>query len=218
LGATQWTLNDISGALNPSTLAASAGSGLIGFVQSGTGAQSRTAQQKLREFVSPFDFGAISDGARTRSPGATPRWPWHRPTTRSSRLTQEIDWAACQAAINAASSFATFSYASPSPPYSSPYWAAATNPLLRFPRGFYELGADQLLWTGDNIVADLRGAVFNYRSTGGAFRWAHLTYGDLLGGQVQLFSGHVRYLRPAPGRRQPLERLARLPHHVFGRV
>lgn len=38
------------------------GSALVGFIQSGTGAVSRTAQDKLRDFVSVKDFGAVGDG------------------------------------------------------------------------------------------------------------------------------------------------------------
>lgn len=44
-------------------LAASGGSALIGFLQSGTGAAARTAQAKMRETVSVLDFGAVGDGA-----------------------------------------------------------------------------------------------------------------------------------------------------------
>lgn len=43
-------------------LAASTGSGLSGFIQSGTGAVARTAQAKLRESISIKDFGAAGDG------------------------------------------------------------------------------------------------------------------------------------------------------------
>lgn len=43
-------------------LAASTGSDLIGFIQSGTGAVLRTAQDKMRESVSVKDFGAVADG------------------------------------------------------------------------------------------------------------------------------------------------------------
>ena len=43
-------------------LAASSGSSLIGFLQAGTGAQARTVQSKLREWVSVKDFGAVGDG------------------------------------------------------------------------------------------------------------------------------------------------------------
>lgn len=43
-------------------LAASSGSGLVGFLQSGTPAVARTTQAKLREFVSVKDFGAVGDG------------------------------------------------------------------------------------------------------------------------------------------------------------
>jgi hypothetical protein len=43
-------------------IASSIGSSLIGFIQSGTGAITRTAQSKLRETVSVLDFGAVGDG------------------------------------------------------------------------------------------------------------------------------------------------------------
>lgn len=43
-------------------LAASGGSALVGFIQSGTGAGATTAQAKLRESVSVKDFVAIGDG------------------------------------------------------------------------------------------------------------------------------------------------------------
>jgi hypothetical protein len=43
-------------------LATSTGSSLIGFIQSGTGAVARTAQDKQREWVSVKDFGAKGDG------------------------------------------------------------------------------------------------------------------------------------------------------------
>lgn len=43
-------------------LAASSGSSLIGFLQTGTGAVPRTAQNKMREQVSVKDFGAVGDG------------------------------------------------------------------------------------------------------------------------------------------------------------
>ena len=44
------------------TLAAATGSSLMGFKQAGTGAAARTVQDKLRESVTPQDFGAIGDG------------------------------------------------------------------------------------------------------------------------------------------------------------
>lgn len=43
-------------------LAASSGSGLVGFLQSGTSAVARATQAKLREFVSVKDFGAVGNG------------------------------------------------------------------------------------------------------------------------------------------------------------
>jgi hypothetical protein len=45
-----------------SSLAASGGSALIGFLQAGTGVVARTAQAKMRDFVSVKDFGATGDG------------------------------------------------------------------------------------------------------------------------------------------------------------
>jgi len=44
------------------SIAASGGSALIGFINSGTGATARTVQAKLRDNVSPLDFGATGDG------------------------------------------------------------------------------------------------------------------------------------------------------------
>jgi len=50
--------NDLSaaGPLSAATLAASGGSSLVGFIQAGTGAVARTAQSKMRDVVSVFDF------------------------------------------------------------------------------------------------------------------------------------------------------------------
>ncbi len=44
------------------SLAASGGSALVGFIHSGSGAVARTAQDKMRDFVSVSDFGAVGDG------------------------------------------------------------------------------------------------------------------------------------------------------------
>ena len=43
-------------------LASSGGSALVGFLQAGTGAVTRTVESKLRESVSVTDFGAVGDG------------------------------------------------------------------------------------------------------------------------------------------------------------
>lgn len=56
-GATIWTQDDVS---NPG--GGPSGSSNIGFIQSGTGAVARTAQDKMREVVSVKDFGAVGDG------------------------------------------------------------------------------------------------------------------------------------------------------------
>lgn len=52
----------IGGTLLGQQLAAADGSSLVGFRQSGAGAVVRTAQDKMREWVSVKDFGAVGDG------------------------------------------------------------------------------------------------------------------------------------------------------------
>lgn len=44
------------------SLSASTGASLVGFIQSGAGADPRTVQDKLREWKTPADFGAVGDG------------------------------------------------------------------------------------------------------------------------------------------------------------
>ena len=63
------TYDNIDGAADPApfyafeaALAASSGSSLVGFIQSGSGAVATTVQAKLRETVSVMDFGAVGDG------------------------------------------------------------------------------------------------------------------------------------------------------------
>lgn len=60
------TYDNIDGAADPAdiyaALAASSGSSLVGFIQSGSGAVATTVQAKLRESVSVKDFGADSTG------------------------------------------------------------------------------------------------------------------------------------------------------------
>ena len=46
---------------------APAGSALIGFLQSGTGADARTVQSKLRDIVNVLDFGAVQNGTTQQS-------------------------------------------------------------------------------------------------------------------------------------------------------
>ena len=54
--------NGISVKVPALNLTASTGSTLVGTIQSGTGAVSRTVQSKLRESISVKDFGAVGDG------------------------------------------------------------------------------------------------------------------------------------------------------------
>lgn len=63
-GVTIYTMDDIDPAAGvlPEELAASTGSSLVGFLQSGTGASARTVQARLRDWVSVKDFGAVGDG------------------------------------------------------------------------------------------------------------------------------------------------------------
>lgn len=59
-----WTVDGVGGpdVATLAQLAASSGSSLVGFLQSGTSAQPRTVQSKLRDFISVKDFGAVGDG------------------------------------------------------------------------------------------------------------------------------------------------------------
>ncbi len=56
-GVTIWDVDNIAG-----DLAVETGASYIGFIQSGTGAVARTVEDKLRDFVSVTDFGAVGDG------------------------------------------------------------------------------------------------------------------------------------------------------------
>jgi len=51
-----------------SDLAASGGSALSGFIQSGTGADARAAQSKMRDVISVEDFGAVGGGGNDTTP------------------------------------------------------------------------------------------------------------------------------------------------------
>ena len=65
-------INDQTGLLAYEVLlASSAGSNNIGFIQSGLSAVARTAQNKMRETVSPQDFGAIGNGTTDDSVALT---------------------------------------------------------------------------------------------------------------------------------------------------
>ena len=55
--------DNISGVVDSASLAASSGSSLIGFIQSGAGAVAETVQTKLRETISVKDFGAVGNGS-----------------------------------------------------------------------------------------------------------------------------------------------------------
>lgn len=82
-------------------LAAPGGGALVGFIQAGIGALRRFVQDKLRERITPKDFGAIGDGTShllserfTTLAAAKEIYP------HAIALTDEIDWAALQAGVN----------------------------------------------------------------------------------------------------------------------
>ena len=64
-----WTVDDIysEGALSMQELLSSSGSSLVGFIQAGTGATSRTVQAKLRDVVNVSDFGVLSTSGAAAS-------------------------------------------------------------------------------------------------------------------------------------------------------
>ena len=88
------------------------GSRSIGFLPSGAGAAPRSLESKVRETISVLDFGAIGDGtlhtiAKWIIPGALGRFidlaALQVEYPHVTATTDGIDWAACQAALNAAS-------------------------------------------------------------------------------------------------------------------
>lgn len=64
-------VTQFSAAATSSQLAASSGSSLVGFIQSGTGAVARTVQDKDRDIIDVRDFGATGDGATNDSAAFT---------------------------------------------------------------------------------------------------------------------------------------------------
>lgn len=54
---------ELAQVVSQTALAASSGSSLVGFIQEGTSATSRTAQSKMRDLVSVKDFGAVGNGS-----------------------------------------------------------------------------------------------------------------------------------------------------------
>lgn len=59
-----WTVDNLQSSYQDviDRIALSDGASLVGFIQAGTGAVARTSQSKMRERVSPLDFGAVGDG------------------------------------------------------------------------------------------------------------------------------------------------------------
>lgn len=57
-----WTVDNVTSVSPLTSLAASNGSSLVGFIQTGTGAAATTVQARLRQTLSVKDFGAAGDG------------------------------------------------------------------------------------------------------------------------------------------------------------
>ena len=107
VGNLLWTVDDIlapDAALQTNLALADGlnGSNLVGFLQAGQSAQPRTVQGKTRDRISVKDYGAIGDGVShpmssrfATLAAAQAVWPV------VTSLTDEIDWAAFQSAINA---------------------------------------------------------------------------------------------------------------------
>jgi hypothetical protein len=57
-----WTVDNVGGFATLAQLAAASGANLINYIQSGTGAITRSVGAKLRDTVSVKDFGAVGDG------------------------------------------------------------------------------------------------------------------------------------------------------------
>lgn len=122
-------------------LAAPAGADMVGFVALVPSAQTRTLLGKGRDTISVKDFGAIGDGEShmlseryATLANAQIDYPF------VSSLSQEIDWAACQAALNA---FPAGSFVSPSQ-------VDEAGLSIDFPRGIYMIGDDTLKLTSNH--------------------------------------------------------------------
>lgn len=80
------------------------------FIASGTGAVTRSAQDKLRDEVSVKDFGAVGDGVSRQLSAvtslgnlSTAGWTlaqWRVLFPHATALTNQLDWVAAQAAVN----------------------------------------------------------------------------------------------------------------------
>ena len=70
---TQDNYQDMGAAIT-TALAASSGSSLVGFLQSGSSPAARTAQAKMQDFVSVKDFGAVGDGTTDDTTALTNFW------------------------------------------------------------------------------------------------------------------------------------------------
>lgn len=115
-------------------LAATGGSDLVGFLQSGTGTVARTAQDKLREFVSVKDFGAVADGVAD-------------------------DTAAVQAALDALSSGGTLYFPRGSYKITSALtFSANSSGFVSWVGGGIRLVGESALWT--RLVSTLAGTLF----------------------------------------------------------
>ena len=168
-GTIQWTQDNVSDTtLYFANYVKTVGTcSLITFTATGTGAVTRTCSSKLEETISVKDFGAIGDG--TSHPVS--EWCTYAGGTRYTAANagacltavqadyphvtavgNEIDWAAIQAANNAAQV------------------ASLVSKVVHFPGGEYQAGTstltvtDQVIWQGESE----RGTHIYYSGTGTA--------------------------------------------------
>lgn len=136
-----WTVDNIASYNYDvlAALAASGGSSLVGFIQSGAGATARTVQAKLRESISVKDFGAVGNGVTD-------------------------DTAAIQAAVSAATAGTTINF--PNGIYIVTSTITVSTPavcLKGMPNPLYSTVPTIRMTTGSNFMFDLTsaGAIFD---------------------------------------------------------
>jgi len=131
----------VQGAINEivSDLAASGGSALVGFLQAGTGATTRTGQSKFREVVSVKDFGAVGDFVSSTGVGTN-------------------DLVAIQAAFDYAASIGNCKVIIPAGKY---YLGAGTHPNAAANTNIQLLlGSQTVANAANNITVDFQGTLY----------------------------------------------------------
>lgn len=128
------------------------GASIVAFRQAGTGARGRTVEAKLRDVISVKDFGAIGDGNQhplseryATLAAAQVDYP------HALALTDQIDWAASQAAINYVANIVT---------------GGARGGWLEFPAGRYVTNRELVVDVGKPVNIRGCGEGTQFRATG----------------------------------------------------